>query len=360
MSKPIPIRNLWFLLCYAHGLAGLNDQNAVEIGEHDDVPELLARLLATMVERRIKRNLARAYLPREARLTRVRGRIDLMATLSSGELRQGRIICRFEESSSDTPRNQLFRFALTRLASVVGDKKLAHRCRLLGSELARLGVTFRRPARSEMAREQIGRNDADDAALIVVANLALAPRLPTEDAGDVRLARLHRDDRMLRELFEKAVAGFYKEELPKQQWKVRPQKELVWSIEAPTAGLMKWLPTMNADIVIDNRLTSRRIVIDTKFTNILTHNRFGQARFKSQYVYQIFTYLRSQAGHGDPRADNAEGWLLHPAIDSQHVDESFTVSGHRLRFVTVDLTADNALIQEALQLLLTEPVVQSG
>jgi FtsP/CotA-like multicopper oxidase with cupredoxin domain len=53
VAKPIPIRNLWFLLSYAHGLARFNDKQAVAIGEHDDVPELLARLLATMVERRI-------------------------------------------------------------------------------------------------------------------------------------------------------------------------------------------------------------------------------------------------------------------------------------------------------------------
>jgi 5-methylcytosine-specific restriction enzyme subunit McrC len=173
-------------------------------------------------------------------------------------LRQGRVICRFEPSA-DTPRNQLFRFALSRLAAVVRDKPLAHRCRLLGSELARLGVSFRRPARSEMAREQTGRNDADDAALIVVANLALDPRLPTEDAGDARLARLQRDDGMLRDLFEKAVAGFYKHELPRHEWDVRYQKELEWPIEAPTAGLTKWLPSMYADILIDSRVTTKRL-----------------------------------------------------------------------------------------------------
>ncbi|MGF6806055.1 5-methylcytosine-specific restriction enzyme subunit McrC [Paraburkholderia sp. Clong3] len=360
MSKPIPIKNIWFLLSYAHGLARFSEQMAVEIAEHDNVPELLARLLATMVERRMKRNLARAYLPREARLTRVRGRIDLMATLSSGELRQGRVICRFDESSADTPRNQLFRFALMRLASLVRDEKLAHRCRLLGSELGRLGVTFRRPVRSETAREQMGRNDADDAALIVVANLALDPRLPTEDAGDVRLARVQRDENMLRKLFEKAVAGFYKRELPKRQWDVRSQKELVWPVEASTDGLLKWLPTMNADLIIDNRLATRRIVIDTKYTDIFTRNQFGQTRFKSEYVYQIFAYLRSQAGQGDQRADHAEGWLLHPAIGGQHVDESFTVGGHRIRFVTVNLADENARIQEALQLLIAAPPVLSG
>lgn len=354
MSKPIPIKNLWFLLSYAHGLASFFDKQPVEIGEHDDVPELLARLLAAMVERRIKRNLTRAYLPREARLTRVRGRIDLLATLSAGELRQGRVICRFEEPSADTPRNQLFRFALARLASLVRDKPLAHRCRLLGSELARFGVSFRRPERSEMAREQTGRNDADDAALIVVANLALDPRLPTEDAGDVRLARLKRDERMLREIFEKAVAGFYKQELPRQEWNVRSQKALDWPIEAPTAGLTKWLPSMYADIVIDSRVAPRRIIVDTKFTDIFTTNQYGQARFKSDYIYQIFTYLRSQADRGDAYANSAEGLLLHPAI-GVHVDESFTVRGHRLRFATVDLADDNAGIRAALKSLVTGP-----
>jgi len=350
MSHLIPIKNLWFLLSYAHNLAEFSSQLPVAIADEDDIPELLGRLLVWLVERRIRRNLTRAYQTREARLTRVRGRIDLVQTLCSDELRQGRIICRFEEPTADTPRNQLVRYALTHAATIVGETNLSHRCFQLASELGRLGVSYRRPARSEMAREQIGRNDAEDRALLAISGLVLDPRLPTEEAGNSYLARLRRDDRMLPYIFEKAVAGFYAHQLPAREWWVRPQKQLDWPIHAPTSGLRPLLPGMQADLVIDSRLTDRRIVIDTKFKTILRSNQFGSEKFRSGDIYQVFTYLRTQTGVGDRHAEHAEGTLLHPSV-GEHVDESCTVQGHRLRFTTVDLGSEIATICATLRSL---------
>ena len=64
-------------------------------------------------------------------------------------------------------------------------------------------------------------------------------------------------------------------------------------------------------------------------------------------VYQLYAYLHSQTGRGDDLADGAEGILLHPAIDA-HVDEAMTIQGHRMRFVTVDLSTAADDIRRAL------------
>ncbi|NIE63143.1 5-methylcytosine-specific restriction endonuclease system specificity protein McrC [Burkholderia sp. Ax-1719] len=352
MSKSIPVKNLWFLLSYAHNLAEFSSELPVEVADEDDLPELLGRLLAWLVERRIRRNLTRAYQAREARLTRVRGRIDLVQTLCSDELRQGRIVCRFEEPTADTPRNQLVRYALTHAASSIGESKLSQRCRQMAHELARLGVSYRRPSRSELAREQFGRNDAEDRALLVVAGLVLDPRLPTEEAGNSHLARLRRDDRLLPYIFEKAVAGFYLHQLPAREWRVRPQKRLSWQVDTPTPGLHNLLPGMQADLILDSGISDRRIVIDTKFKAILRRNQFGSEKFRSADLYQLYTYLRTQTGAGDKYADEAEGILLHPSL-GEHVDEACSVQGHRLRFTTVDLGGEPATIGATLRSLLT-------
>ncbi len=82
----------------------------------------------------------------------------------------------------------------------------------------------------------------------------------------------------------------------------------------------------------------RRIILDTKFTNIMSPRSYGSEGIKSAHLYQIYSYLRSQASRGDDLADTAEGILLHPAIN-RHLDENVTIQGHRLRFVTVDLAA---------------------
>jgi len=93
---------------------------------------------------------------------------------------------------------------------------------------------------------------------------------------------------------------------------------------------------MQTDLVLEHRDAQRRIVIDTKFTKILHSGWHWDATLKSPYIYQIYAYLRSQEGQGDPLADQAEGWLLHPSI-GRSIDEFVEVQGHSLRFVTVDL-----------------------
>jgi 5-methylcytosine-specific restriction enzyme subunit McrC len=76
---------------------------------------------------------------------------------------------------------------------------------------------------------------------------------------------------------------------------------------------------------------------------------------RSGYVYQIYAYLRSQAGRGDTLADSAGGLLLHPSVGPE-VDQTVVIQGHSVRFATVDLTASAASIRSRL-LYLCDPVL---
>src|ERR1035438_477024 len=74
----IPVRNLWVLMLYASDLTRVGDAfHALVDKDLDDLPDLIARLLAHSVERRLHRTLTRGYRRREKVLTRVRGRIDI-------------------------------------------------------------------------------------------------------------------------------------------------------------------------------------------------------------------------------------------------------------------------------------------
>jgi 5-methylcytosine-specific restriction enzyme subunit McrC len=148
-------------------------------------------------------------------------------------------------------------------------------------------------------------------------------------------------------LFERAVGGFYEVVLSPQGWRVLCGGTMGWQIEQKTAGIDKILPTMRTDVVLDHPPTGRRIVIDTKFTSIVTSGWYRDQTLRSGYVYQIYAYLRSQVGRGDALADCASGFLLHPAI-GQTVDETVVIQGHHIRFATVDLTASTVCIRSQL------------
>ncbi|CDZ35594.1 5-methylcytosine-specific restriction enzyme subunit McrC [Neorhizobium galegae bv. officinalis] len=343
----IPIRNLWILLVYAAGLAGFEEPTSAGIDDEAKLSDVLARLLAHVVERRLRRNLSRGYKGTHEVLNRVRGRIDWLRTESALLLNRGQIACRFDDLTHDTARNRLVLSALVQMGAHVKNRDVAQHCRSLGMLMLAAGVAPLRPTRAELSRDRMSGNDCDDVLMVRVAELALDLVLPTEAAGSAMANRLEREEYLLRRIFEDAVAGFYRHELDgRDGWKIRSQATMQWHQVDATAGLGAILPSMRADVILQQR-RERRIVLDTKFTRILTKRQHGQDGLKSAHLYQIYSYLRTQTGRGDQCADTAEGVLLHPSLD-YHVDEAASIQGHRLRFVTVDLTASASELRQSL------------
>ena len=344
----IPVRNLWLLMLYASDLFRTRGIGKVGLEDNsDDLPDLVAEILAHSVETRQRRRLSLGYRSRNAVLNRVRGRIDVLTTERHQLLDRGLVACRFDELTIDTPRNRFVRAALESVSRIVQRKDIAHRCRSLASGMKAMGVSGEAPTRAQMSTDRFGRNDADDRFMVAAAKLAFDLALPTEVSGGNVLSLPDREATWVRRLFERAVGGFYDVVLSDQGWRVHCGGTLGWQIEQRTAGVDRILPTMRTDVVLDHTSTGRRIVIDTKFTSIVTSGWYRVETLHSGYLYQIYAYLRSQVGRGDALADCASGLLLHPAI-GQMVDETVVIQGHSIRFATVDLAASPVEIRSQL------------
>ena len=350
----VPIRNLWLLMLYASELFRDSETAKVAVEDNpDDIPELVAEMLSRQVERRIQRNLTYGYVSRQAVLGRVRGRIDLLRTDRHRLLERGKVACRFSQLTVDTARNRFVRAALESIASTVRRDSLARRCRMLAASLGRMGVTSERPERGEVSIDRFGRHDADDRPMVAAAQLAFDLALPTEVAGARYLSRPDRDVTWLRKVFEKGVAGFYDVVLSPQGWRVHRGKPISWRVDRKSPGIDSILPSMRTDIILDHVSEGRRLVIDTKFTSILTRGWYREETLRSGYVYQIYAYLRSQEDPDDRIAANATGLLLHPSV-GEMLNESVVIQGHEIRFATVDLGATAKEIRAQLLQALEE------
>ena len=157
-------------------------------------------------------------------------------------------------------------------------------------------------------------------------------------------------DHLIRRLFERAVGNALRLELQPQGWSVTQGKRLSWPVTAPSPGIAAILPGMQTDIELNHVATGRRIVIDTKFTAIFTASTYRDQILKSGYLYQLYTYLRSQERRDDPASMSSEGMLLHPQTGGS-VDEDMMIQGHRMRFKTVDLMGDAAEFEISLKRL---------
>ncbi|MFC1526226.1 5-methylcytosine-specific restriction endonuclease system specificity protein McrC [Candidatus Latescibacterota bacterium] len=344
----IPVRNLWLLMLYASDLfrQGALGHVAVE-APPDEIPDLVAEFLARAVERRIRRNLSYGYVERAEILSRLRGRVDTLRTVRHQLLRRGKVACRFQDLTVDTARNQLVRSALGVAARCVGRPDVGSRCRGLSGALGAMGVSATLPDSTALRADQIGRHQVADRSMVAAAELLLRLRLPTEQGGTASLARPDREAKWVRKLFERAVGGLYDVALSPLGWRVSAGRHQQWRVEGKTLGIDAILPTMKTDIILECPDPLHRIVIDTKFTSLLTKGWYREQSVRSGYVYQMYAYLRSQEGREDPLADGASGILLHPSV-SQTIDETVVIQGHALRFATVDLAAESGAIRERL------------
>ncbi len=355
VNGKVPVRNVWFLFLYANDLAEYFGRFGAEVEDSPNIKTLIARLLCYVVELRLRRNLSFRFQQRRANLSRVRGKIDVLKTESHSLLKQGKIACRFEELTIDTPRNRFVRSALITLGKALDDNlppRLCEKANILARTLERVGVSTNLSSRSELATDQIARHESDDKLMVSLAHAVFNLILPTETEGNRPLLYAQRDEDAFPKLFETAIRNFYKAHLlNNNEWKVDQRRRIDWSVGKQSINFQSFLPLMETDIILVNSSKKRKIVIDTKFRSVFVRSRFtNKEKFRSENIYQMYAYIRSQETSIDSISFSTEGVLLYPTI-GEDIDEAAEIDGHIFRFVTIDLSKPTAEIIKKLQML---------
>ncbi|MSP48639.1 MAG: hypothetical protein EXQ95_04860 [Alphaproteobacteria bacterium] len=344
MSRPIPIRNIFFLYCYAWNQARLGPSLLVGREDPQNFANLLAHVLIQATRWLLRSGLEKGYSEIEQVVSGVRGHISFGPSLPLIAQRTPRLMCRFTEQDHNTPANRVLKAALARLAATEGlDRELATDLKDLARQMYDVPVV---PLNAEVFRGvQIHRNTARYDLAMHLCRLASDLALPVEGGVGCRFADpLENDDHMSR-LFEAFVRNFWRVEAT--IFRVASgEVEIKW--DAPTETLAHpHLPAMRADIVLEG--VGRRIIVDTKFYRDALVGRFAATKVRSERLYQLLAYLRNDAANHDGMA--AEGILLYPAV-ANHLDDDFTLEGHSVRVATVDLDQPWAAIAGRLLSLL--------
>lgn len=324
----IPIRNLYYLLCYAWD--ALEQRDAVEVGELENhqVADLLARVLERGVRDLLRRGLDRDYVEQSSDVNGVRGRIDFAATTSRLLLPLARTHCRHDELIHDVLHNQIIRATLRHLAAV-GELTDENRRALL--ELwRRMGdVRHVRLEDGLFGRVRLHRNNATYGFLINVCKLAHRAVLMDQGGHRGVFADFTRDEGMAL-LFESFVRNFYRREIAG----CRVGRETVeWSATPRDEASASVLPMMVVDTTLDS--ASRRVVLETKFYASPMQVRFGKQTIRSEHLYQLFAYLKNVEARGGNSVD-ATGVLLY-AASGPSMDYCYDIQGHQVWVTSVDL-----------------------
>ena len=328
----IPIRNLYYLLCYAW--ERFPDAHPVDVGVETspDLPNLLARILVNDVHRLLRRGLDRGYRAFVEETRAPRGRLLLDDIVKQQTLRRGAVVCAIDELTPDVAHNRIIKATcrlLTRGKAV--HSGLRHELGLIVQRIA--GVSDIRLTGEAFKRIQLSMNTRQYRPLLRLCELVFRAQLPVEDSQGSSFADILKDDILMSAVFEDFLRNFY---LHNQRRYSVGREIMAWDalpLDDQSRGRM---PVMETDITLRSR--ERTIVMDAKFYREMLVSKGGPGKVRSGHLYQLFAYVE----HAGARAPHlpCDGALIYPAV-GEPVTLRYRVRDHEVLVKSIDLSREH-------------------
>ena len=203
----IPIRTLYYLLCYAWDR--LDEGALIDVsGVTSDVPvDLLASLLIKALDHIFRRGIRKDYKAESEALSAIRGRVRILETERRFLRHNCRVFCEFDELTPDTPANQIIKGTLRLLLSDPDlDPVLAYDLKRLIKQLS--AVRDVRINSHSFRSLNIDRNSSFYRFLLDICRLAQSAQMSEEPIGQYRFRNFFRDEAKMALLFQYFVFNF--------------------------------------------------------------------------------------------------------------------------------------------------------
>lgn len=207
MAKEIPIQNIYYLLCYAWDQ--LKEGETIDIAADDSksLTELFARVLAHGTQHLVSRGFDRGYILHREETPRIRGKLNLSASMTRQVWQHGRMVCEFDELSHNVLHNQILNTTINSLLHARGIN--SDTLDLLNLQAHNLGhIDFVYITSSLFRRVHLYRNNRFYRFLMNVCDLIHNSKLPEQKDGITRFQDFVRDPKQMPYLFEKFVRNF--------------------------------------------------------------------------------------------------------------------------------------------------------
>ena len=326
----VPVRNIYYLLCYAWDHIGEGETVDVGSDEFDGLVDLFAKVLNDGVARLVSRGLDRDYLTTHQDIRGVKGKLDLATTMKRNLLLNGKTHCAFDELSYDVPQNRILKATLHSLTLVV-DLNTAEKRRTERLYRKLDAVSNVRLTTSLFRTVRIHRNNRFYSLLLHLCRIIHENLLVNEEDGTAQFRDFREDERQMGLVFQQFVKTFCKRET---DYRVSAPP-IDWFGAEGSETDPRHLPRMRTDIML--RSPERTIIVDTKFYKNPLDTRFDGERVRSDHLYQIFAYVTNWAAAASSHDPEPEGCLLYAAVDGDF-DYRFELVKRRIRACSIDLS----------------------
>ena len=337
MTEQIPIKNIYYMLCYAWDRLKEKDMILVDKIKGNDLLDLFARVLISGLNYLVKRGLDRRYLAINDDIGFIRGKINFNDSIKKLAWLNAKMTCEYDDFSYNILHNQIIK---TTIEMLINYKELSGE---LKDNLLSLYKYFRyfdtvKLNKKTFSQVRISKNNQYYEFILKICEFIFENLLVDESIGQTKFREFDREPKQMAYLFENFVRNFYRREL--KEYKVG-RENIKWDVDD---GFNDYLPLMQTDISIESDF--KKIIVDTKFyKNAFTYH-MDSKKLNSNNLYQLFAYLKNIEAKGGLNT-KAEGILLYPMINQQ-IDYDYLIQGHKIKIRTVDLNQEWKLIYDRL------------
>lgn len=320
----IPVKNIYYLLCYAWNKLAEGDFIEISAEESPNLLNLLSRVLLNGTKTLLKRGFAQQYITETEIYQGVKGKLEVGQSIRKNLFQKGLAVCEYDELSVDILTNQILKTTLQNLYKTNGlDANLRHEIKTLIWRMNEVSVIQITDSVFKQARIQ--RNSPFYSFLLNISELIHKNLLVNEETGNFQFKDFLQDERQMARLFEEFIRNFYKIEIPEARVY---REDLRWKMSGEKHT---FLPKMQTDISI--KLGDKKLIIDAKYYKETLQKYYDSEKVHSSHLYQLFAYLKNQEDI------QAEGVLIYPTVQKT-LSLAYTHEGHTIRIETLNLNQD--------------------
>lgn len=292
------------------------------------VHDLLAILLVRGMHRVIRSGMPKAHAQRREELACVRGKIDLSDSIRERTLPHQRLVCRFDDCTTDMLPNRILKATLGKLlrhpAVDVPQKAAIRRLLPCFDEVPGLDLNA-----VDWKELRLYRCSEEYRLMLNLCEFVEKELLPSERAGDREFCHVEKVMERFR-LYERFLFAYYQRE---HRYLKVGNPSFRWNSDV---GRVEGLPLMKTDVVLE--WNGMLCIIDAKF--------YETKVCKPDHFYQIFAYVKNI-----PRSavHRVSGMLLYAKPENEsRAGEHHLIDGHRIGFDLLDMWAEWSSIKAQL------------
>lgn len=302
----------------------------------DNVAELCAGILITGLNSQLKKGFNREYIPFSDEISSVKGKINITESIKNSIFKR-RLFCSYDEFSVNSYMNRIIKTTLIRLLHEDINKDLRR-------QLNRLLVYFHEvdilDAHGINWNLQYDRNNQTYKLLIGICELYIKHCIPSNNDGKTKLIVF--DDESVSKLYELFILKFYQRHFPELSSNA---SRIEWCLDDDYSDM---LPKMQTDVTISKG--SKYLIIDAKFYGKIAQERFDKETWRSNNLYQVFTYVKNKEAELKYIPDHrVSGMLLYAKTDEDiQFDKKYQMSGNQISVQSLDLNCHFSEIYKQL------------